>query len=96
MAEYSGRVGVAWIYKSSRFYYNFVDRLRENIAHSRPLSLFGSSEFAMPKRQRYLTKEGQKRLRVELEDLRAVRRPDVAARIHQATEAGGTADNAEY
>ena len=50
----------------------------------------------MPKRQRYLTQEGQKQLRAELEDLKTVRRPDVAARIHQASEGGGTVDNAEY
>lgn len=50
----------------------------------------------MPRRQRYLTQEGQIQLRAELEDLKSVRRPDVAARIHRATESGGTADNAEY
>jgi transcription elongation factor GreA len=50
----------------------------------------------MPRRQRFITEEGQTQLRAELEDLKSVRRPDVAARIHQATEAGGTADNAEY
>ncbi len=50
----------------------------------------------MARRQRYLTKEGQKQLQGELDDLKAVRRPDVAARIHQATESGGTVDNAEY
>ena len=50
----------------------------------------------MPRRQRYLTQEGQIQLRAELEDLKSVRRPDVAAKIHQATESGGTADNAEY
>ena len=50
----------------------------------------------MARRQRYLTREGQTNLRAELDDLRAVRRPDVAARIHLATETGGTADNAEY
>ena len=46
--------------------------------------------------QRYLTPEGKKELQGELDHLRAVRRPDVATRIHQATEAGGTVDNAEY
>ena len=50
----------------------------------------------MPRRQRYLTQEGQIQLRAELEDLKSVRRPDVAARIHRATESGGAADNAEY
>ena len=35
------QVGVAWIYKSARFYYNSGDRLREKTARWRPLSLFG-------------------------------------------------------
>jgi transcription elongation factor GreA len=50
----------------------------------------------MNQRQRFLTPEGRDRLREELDELRIVRRPDVAARIHIATEGGGTVDNAEY
>ena len=50
----------------------------------------------MTQRQRYLTPQGHDQLVRELHELRTVRRPDVAARIHQATEGGGTADNAEY
>ena len=50
----------------------------------------------MNQRQRFLTPEGSARLREELEDLKTVRRPDVSARIHIATEGGGTVDNAEY
>ena len=50
----------------------------------------------MTQRQRYLTPEGHNQLQQELDVLRTVRRPDVAARIHQATESGGTVDNAEY
>ncbi len=50
----------------------------------------------MIQRRRLLTPEGQKRLEDEMNDLRAVRRPDVAARLHIATESGGTVDNAEY
>ena len=50
----------------------------------------------MNRRQRFLTPEGRDRLRAELDELKAVRRPDVAARIHISTEGGGTVDNAEY
>ena len=50
----------------------------------------------MIQRQQYLTPEGRDQLQEELDELRMVRRPDVAARIHQATEGGGTVDNAEY
>ncbi len=50
----------------------------------------------MTQRQQFLTPEGRDRLQEELHELRTVRRPDVASRIHQATEGGGTVDNAEY
>lgn len=50
----------------------------------------------MTQRQQYLTPEGRDQLQEELHELRTIRRPDVAARIHQATEGGGTVDNAEY
>ena len=50
----------------------------------------------MNRRQRFLTPEGRDRLSEELDELRSVRRPDVAARIHISTEGGGTVDNAEY
>ena len=50
----------------------------------------------MNQRQRFLTPEGSARLREELDELKTVRRPDVSARIHIATEGGGTVDNAEY
>ena len=50
----------------------------------------------MTQRQRYLTPEGRDRLQNELDELRFVRRPDVAARIHLAIEGGGATDNAEY
>ena len=47
-------------------------------------------------KETYLTKSGLKQLEAELDDLRSVRRPEVAARIHKASETGGTVDNAEY
>ena len=50
----------------------------------------------MNQRQRFLTPEGREQLQAELHELRTVRRPDVATRIHLATEGGGTVDNAEY
>ena len=50
----------------------------------------------MNRRRHFITPEGRDRLSAELDELKAVRRPDVAARIHIATEGGGTVDNAEY
>jgi transcription elongation factor GreA len=43
-----------------------------------------------------MTKEGIERLEAELEHLRAVRRPEVAERIHQAKELASAQNNAEY
>ncbi|MCI0439888.1 MAG: transcription elongation factor GreA [Chloroflexi bacterium] len=50
----------------------------------------------MTQRETYLTPDGLKQLKEELENLRNVRRREVAARIHRASETGGTVDNAEY
>ena len=47
-------------------------------------------------KETYLTKGGLKQLEAELDNLRSLRRPEVAARIHKASETGGTVDNAEY
>ncbi len=47
-------------------------------------------------RETYLTLEGRQELEKELEYLRTVRRREVAKRIHESREAGGTASNAEY
>ena len=44
----------------------------------------------------YLSREGLEKLRSELEHLRTARRQDVAARIQQSRERGGTVSNAEY
>jgi transcription elongation factor GreA len=44
----------------------------------------------------YLTRQGLENLKAELEHLRTVRRQDVADRIHESRERGGTVDNAEY
>ncbi|MPZ50385.1 MAG: transcription elongation factor GreA [Dehalococcoidia bacterium] len=43
-----------------------------------------------------MTKEGIERLQKELEHLHAVRRPEVADRIHQAKELASAKNNAEY
>ena len=43
-----------------------------------------------------MTKEGIERMEAELEHLRAVRRPEVAERIHQAKELASAQNNAEY
>ena len=50
----------------------------------------------MVQRQRFLTPAGRDELQAELDQLKSVRRPDVSTRIREATEAGGTADNAAW
>ena len=50
----------------------------------------------MAARQVYLTPEGLKQLQGELDHLKTVRRREVATRIHDASQGGGTVDNAEY
>lgn len=47
-------------------------------------------------RETYLTAEGRTQLQEELGTLTSVRRQEVTARIHKASETGGTVDNAEY
>jgi transcription elongation factor GreA len=44
----------------------------------------------------YLSKDGLDRLRVELDEMVNVRRPEVASRIHDAKEHGDLTENAEY
>lgn len=44
----------------------------------------------------YLTREGLEKLKEELDHLRTVRRSEVADRIHESRERGGTVGNAEY
>ena len=50
----------------------------------------------MPRNPTYLTQEGGEQLQTELDNLKSTRRQEVAARIHKASESGGTVDNAEY
>ena len=50
----------------------------------------------MARRETYLTPEGKQQLEEELEQLKSVRRQEVADRIHTAQESGGAIDNAEY
>ncbi len=50
----------------------------------------------MARKETYLTPEGLKKLQDELDSLLNVRRKEVAARIQEAKEIGGTVDNAEY
>ena len=50
----------------------------------------------MVHKETYVTGEGLAKLESELEHLRSVSRQEVAQRIHQAKELGGTVDNAEY
>ena len=50
----------------------------------------------MPREPVYLTEEGTEKLQEELDHLRKVRRPEVAARIQRAKELESTVNNAEY
>lgn len=50
----------------------------------------------MLRRKSYLTSGGLKQLQEELGHLKNTRRPQVATRIHKASDGGGTVDNAEY
>ena len=60
------------------------------------VSLVVLGRMVMVNRRRLVTAEGFKELEDELHELRGVRRPEVAAKIHEAIVGGGTADNAEY
>jgi transcription elongation factor GreA len=44
----------------------------------------------------YITKDGLDKLRAELDEMLAVRRPEIAQRIHDAKEHGDLSENAEY
>jgi len=44
----------------------------------------------------YISKDGLEKLRAELDEMLAVRRPEVAQRIHDAKEHGDLSENAEY
>jgi transcription elongation factor GreA len=50
----------------------------------------------MATKHEYLTREGLAKLEAELKYLKEVRRPEVAARIQQAKDLGGTVNNADY
>ena len=49
----------------------------------------------MSNQQTFLTREGQQRLKQELDHLRTVRRQEVALRLHKALEEGDILENAE-
>ncbi|HXI46424.1 MAG TPA: hypothetical protein VNH13_08995, partial [Candidatus Acidoferrales bacterium] len=44
----------------------------------------------------YISRDGLENLRKELEELIALRRPEIAQRIHDAKEHGDLSENAEY
>ncbi|MCH7706670.1 MAG: GreA/GreB family elongation factor, partial [Chloroflexi bacterium] len=50
----------------------------------------------MERRETFLTAGGLTKLEGELDNLRSVRRQEVAQRIQHAKELGGTVDNADY
>ena len=74
-------------------------RLREEPSQAtRGLSVFFGwwRASSVPARQVYLTPEGLKQLQGELDHLKTAKRREVAKRIHDASQGGGTVDNAEY
>src|SRR3990167_9170768 len=46
--------------------------------------------------QNFLTKEGLEKLKNELDELRTVKRKEIAERVQQAKEFGDLSENAEY
>ena len=50
----------------------------------------------MPEEKTLVTAEGLEKLKVELEQLRSVRRPEVLEKLQHAKELSDTVDNAEY
>ena len=44
----------------------------------------------------YISRDGLDKLRAELDEMLAVRRPEIASRIHDAKEHGDLSENAEY
>lgn len=46
--------------------------------------------------QAYLTREGLAKLKIELKELKSVKRKEIAARIQEAKELGDLSENAEY
>ncbi len=50
----------------------------------------------MSDKEVYLTKQGLKKLESELEHLKTVKRPEVAARLKEATSHGDLSENFEY
>ncbi len=44
----------------------------------------------------FLTREGYEKLQIELEQLRTVKREEIALRLHEAMEGGELIENAEY
>ncbi len=44
----------------------------------------------------YISKDGLDKLRAELDEMLAIRRPEIAQRIHDAKEHGDLSENAEY
>ena len=44
----------------------------------------------------YISRDGLDKLRAELDEMLAVRRPEIAQRIHDAKEHGDLSENAEY
>jgi transcription elongation factor GreA len=65
------------------------------MAPGRSTAVLGMESFVNNK-PTYLPMDGLEKLRGELEEMVAVRRPEVAQRIHDAKEHGDLSENAEY
>jgi transcription elongation factor GreA len=66
----------------------------------RPLESLGDRHIRGPttvnNKPTYLSRDGLEKLRLELEEMTSVKRPEVAQRIHDAKEHGDLSENAEY
>jgi transcription elongation factor GreA len=59
------------------------------------MGLISENEF-MEEKTQYLTKEGEARLRAELEELEGPARTDLARRLREAIQMGDLSENADY
>lgn len=50
----------------------------------------------MPERNTFITREGYEKLEKEIEELKTVKRKEIASRIQEAKELGDLSENAEY
>ncbi len=73
---------------------SFIDRPPARSSHSPTHDTWGS--LPVNNKPTYLSKDGLEKLRLELDEMTSVKRPEVANRIHDAKEHGDLSENAEY